>query len=127
MNCSVAGNSCLFMSDSQKITAKLTIQTFVLSVYFTQLISVVSEKKQMSSYYEKKLFLQLYFLLWCVADHAIAIVDIKLGDDPGLDVLNVLSNARLGIRSLMYSMFDSPGYAMEAIDRGAMGYITNSV
>ena len=127
MNCSVAGNSCLFMSDSQKITAKLTIQTFVLSVYFTQLISVLSEKNQMSSYYEKKLFLQLYFLLWCVADHAIAIVDIKLGDDPGLDVLNVLSNARLGIRSLMYSMFDSPGYAMEAIDRGAMGYMTNSV
>lgn len=69
MNCSVAGNSCLFMSDSQKITAKLTIQTFVLSVYFTQLISVLSEKNQMSSYYEKKLFLQLYFLLWCVADH----------------------------------------------------------
>ena len=58
---------------------------------------------------------------------AIAIVDIKLGDDPGLDVLNVLSNARLGIRSLMYSMFDSSGYAMEAIDRGAMGYMTNSV
>ena len=115
------------MSDSQKITAKLTIQTFVLSVYFTQLISVLSEKNQMSSYYEKKLFLQLYFLLWCVADHAIAIVDIKLGDDPGLDVLNVLSNARLGIRSLMYSMFDSSGYAMEAIDRGAMGYMTNSV
>ena len=115
------------MSDSQKITAKLTIQTFVLSVYFTQLISVLSEKNQMSSYYEKKLFLQLYFLLWCVADHAIAIVDIKLGDDPGLDVLNVLSNARLGIRSLMYSMFDSSGYAMKAIDRGAMGYMTNSV
>lgn len=58
---------------------------------------------------------------------AIAIVDIKLGDDPGLDVLNVLSNARLGIRSLMYSMFDSSGYAMEAIDRGAMGYMTSSV
>ena len=46
MNCSVAGNSCLFMSDSQKNTAKLTIQTFVLSVYFTQLISVVSEKNK---------------------------------------------------------------------------------
>ena len=69
----------------------------------------------------------MYFLLWCVADHAIAIVDIKLGDDSGLDVLNVLSNARLGIRSLMYSMFDSSVYAMEAIDRGAMGYMTNSV
>lgn len=45
MNCSVAVNSCLFMSDSQKTIAKLTIQTFVLSVYFTQLISVESEKK----------------------------------------------------------------------------------
>ena len=61
MNCSVAVNSCLFMSDSQKITAKLTIQTFVLSVYFTQLISVVSEKKQMSSYYEKNYFCNCIF------------------------------------------------------------------
>ncbi|MBQ0038835.1 MAG: response regulator transcription factor [Treponema sp.] len=57
---------------------------------------------------------------------AIAIVDIKLGNDSGLDVLRLLSESRLGIHSLMYSMFDSPGYAIEAIDRGAMGYITKA-
>ena len=73
MNCSVAGNSCLFMSDSQKITAKLTIQTFVLSVYFTQLISVVSEKKQMSSYYEKNYFCNCIFFCG-----VLRIIDFKI-------------------------------------------------
>ncbi len=62
----------------------------------------------------------------CQLINAIAIVDIKLGDDSGLDVLKVLSDSHLGIRSLMYSMFDSPGYAMKAIDNGAMGYITKA-
>lgn len=57
---------------------------------------------------------------------AVAIIDIKLGDDSGLDVLKVFTDSHLGIRALMYSMFDSPGYAMEAIDRGAMGYITKA-
>ena len=73
MNCSVAVNSCLFMSDSQKTTAKLTIQTFVLSVYFTQLISVVSEKKQMSSYYEKNYFCNCIFFCG-----VLRIIDFKI-------------------------------------------------
>lgn len=57
---------------------------------------------------------------------AIAIVDIKLGDESGFDVLKILAESHLGMRVLMYSMFDSPGYAMEAIERGAMGYITKA-
>lgn len=57
---------------------------------------------------------------------SIAIIDIKLGDDSGLDVLNLISKSHLKIKSLMYSMFDAPGYAMEAINRGAMGYITKA-
>jgi len=55
---------------------------------------------------------------------AVAIVDVKLGNDSGFDVLKAIKESRIGIKRIMYSMFDSPGYAMEAIDCGAMGYIT---
>lgn len=55
---------------------------------------------------------------------AIAIVDIRIGADSGFDALTMLSESALGIKSLVYSMFASPGYAMEALQKGAAGYIT---
>lgn len=41
-------------------------------------------------------------------------------------MLKEISSCCDGIRCLMYSMFDSAGYAMEAMEKGALGYVTKA-
>ncbi len=57
----------------------------------------------------------------------IALVDLSLGQDSGLQLLHQLHEVRPGLRCVVLSMHDDPGLVMRALERGARGYFTKAV
>lgn len=53
----------------------------------------------------------------------LAIVDISIGDDSGLDLIRRIRELDDGVRILAWSMYDDLLYAERALSAGAMGYI----
>lgn len=62
------------------------------------------------------------------SETTVAIVDIELSksseSSSGFDAIELLNNH--GISSVIYSMYSSPGYLMQATEFGAKGYISKS-
>lgn len=56
----------------------------------------------------------------------IMIVDVCLGDETGYDLIKDITITHPHIKCIMYSMYDSNGYILEAKDCGAKGYISKS-
>ncbi|NDY92672.1 response regulator [Ideonella livida] len=54
----------------------------------------------------------------------IAVVDLDLKGDSGLEALRRLRERRAGLRQLVFTMHDHPGYALQALRAGAQGYLT---
>ena len=55
--------------------------------------------------------------------HDLAIVDISLGKDSGLDLLHIIRREYPATRMLVLSMYDERLYAERAIQAGAHGYV----
>ncbi len=53
----------------------------------------------------------------------VALVDFRLGDGSGLDVLAAAQGDGVPVRVLVVSAFDDPAYVIEAVTRGASGYL----
>jgi DNA-binding NarL/FixJ family response regulator len=54
----------------------------------------------------------------------ILIIDIQLVDETGFSLLQTITNNYPEIKCLMYSMYDTAGYILQAKDAGAKGYIS---
>ena len=53
----------------------------------------------------------------------VALVDFRLGDGSGLDILAATQRDGIAVRVLIVSAFDDPAYVTEAVTRGASGYL----
>lgn len=58
---------------------------------------------------------------------AYAVIDLKLGDDNGLDLIPALHDAAPGMRMLLLTGYASIATAVEAIKRGAHDYLAKPV
>lgn len=56
----------------------------------------------------------------------VAIVDINLGEESGLDVVAALRSRYPNLRIIVFSMFDETAVGQRAIDAGAVGYVTKT-
>ncbi|MDT7837181.1 response regulator [Aquabacterium sp. OR-4] len=54
----------------------------------------------------------------------VAVVDLMLKDDSGLEAIRRLRSRSPGIRVLVFTMHSHEGYALQALRSGAMGYLT---
>ena len=54
----------------------------------------------------------------------ILIIDIQLVDETGFSLLQTITKNYPEIKCLMYSMYDTAGYILQAKDAGAKGYIS---
>lgn len=59
-----------------------------------------------------------------VAFPQIIIVDVQLGKESGFELVEKITKNFLGIKCLIYSMYDTPGYILQAKESGAKGYIS---
>ena len=59
-----------------------------------------------------------------IPDGTIAIIDKQLGAESGCDAISMINAAGRGIKCIMYSAFYSVPSVMQALERGAFGYIT---
>lgn len=59
-----------------------------------------------------------------VPEGTIAIVDKQLGTESGCDAVSMINASGRGIKCIMYSAFYSVPSVMQALERGAYGYIT---
>lgn len=57
----------------------------------------------------------------------IVLLDVRMPDRSGLDVLEELKRRGLGVPVVVLSMFDNPSYVKRAIELGACGYLLQSV
>jgi two-component system, NarL family, response regulator DesR len=53
----------------------------------------------------------------------VALLDIEMPGMSGLDVLKACAAERLGIKSIILTTYNRPGYIREAIDAGARGFV----
>ncbi len=54
----------------------------------------------------------------------IIIVDVQLGKESGFELVEKITKRRPDIKCLIYSMYDTPGYILQAKESGAKGYIS---
>ena len=54
----------------------------------------------------------------------IIIVDVQLGKESGFELVEKITKNFPGIKCLIYSMYDTPGYILQAKESGAKGYIS---
>jgi DNA-binding NarL/FixJ family response regulator len=54
----------------------------------------------------------------------VAVVDLSLKGDSGLEAMRRMKERLPGLKMLVLTMHDHPGYALQAFRLGAMGYIT---
>lgn len=57
-------------------------------------------------------------------DIDVAVVDLSLKGASGIEAIRCLLQRNRGIRILVLSMYDEPGYVRQAIRAGALGYMT---
>jgi len=69
---------------------------------------------------------ELFFNALAAASGAFdaAIVDINIGKDNGFDIVKKMQEQYASIPCIIYSMYDSAGYVLNAFAAGAKGYIT---
>ncbi len=60
-------------------------------------------------------------------DYDVALVDISLQDDNGLDLLRILRNEKPELKVLMLSSYSEDTYGVRALRMGAAGYLNKSV
>ena len=56
----------------------------------------------------------------------IVVLDVKLPDGNGLDLLVVLLSELPGLKVIVFSMYADPVFARQALESGARGYLTKS-
>lgn len=54
----------------------------------------------------------------------IIIIDVQLIGETGFSLCKLINQQYKNIKVVMYSMYDTPGYILQAKDSGAMGYIS---
>lgn len=54
----------------------------------------------------------------------IIIVDVQLGKESGFELVEKITKSMPDIKCLIYSMYDTPGYILQARESGAKGYIS---
>ena len=54
----------------------------------------------------------------------IIIVDVQLGKESGFELVEKITKGWPDIKCLIYSMYDTPGYILQAKESGAKGYIS---
>lgn len=54
----------------------------------------------------------------------IMIIDVQLIGETGFTLCKLINEQYKSIKVVMYSMYDTPGYILQAKDSGAMGYIS---
>ena len=54
----------------------------------------------------------------------IIIVDVQLGNESGFELVEKITKGWPEIKCLIYSMYDTPGYILQARESGAKGYIS---
>ena len=54
----------------------------------------------------------------------IIIVDVQLGKESGFELVEKITKSLPDIKCLIYSMYDTPGYILQAKESGAKGYIS---
>ena len=54
----------------------------------------------------------------------IIIVDVQLGKESGFELVEKITKGFPKIKCLIYSMYDTPGYILQAKESGAKGYIS---
>jgi two-component system response regulator NreC len=60
-------------------------------------------------------------LIYC--DPELAIIDMKLGDEDGIDLIRQIRSLSPEVKLLAYSMSDGRLYAKRVAEAGAMGYV----
>lgn len=56
----------------------------------------------------------------------IVVLDLKLPDANGLDLLSTLVSRAPGVKVIVFSMYDDPAFAARALEAGAKGYMTKN-
>lgn len=54
----------------------------------------------------------------------IVIIDVQLVEETGFTLCKKISEEYSSIKVIMYSMYDTPGYILQAKDNGAKGYVS---
>ena len=54
----------------------------------------------------------------------VIIVDVQLGKESGFELVEKITKSLPDIKCLIYSMYDTPGYILQARESGAKGYIS---
>ena len=54
----------------------------------------------------------------------VIIVDVQLGKESGFELVEKITQGWPQIKCIIYSMYDTPGYVLQAKECGALGYIS---
>lgn len=54
----------------------------------------------------------------------VAVVDLSLKDDSGMEAMRRLRERQPRLKMLVFTMHEHPGYALQALRLGALGYVT---
>ena len=57
----------------------------------------------------------------------VALLDIRMPEMTGIEVITEINSANLGTKSLILTNYDNPDYILEAISEGAHGYILKAI
>lgn len=56
----------------------------------------------------------------------VVVLDLNLGDGSGIEVMRRMLARHPGLRVLVFTMYDTPAHATQALRAGALGYLTKS-
>ncbi len=62
----------------------------------------------------------------CTSLPSIVIVDIQLGKESGFELVEAIKNQFQGVKAVIYSMFDTLGFKLQAKDVGADAFISKA-
>ena len=57
----------------------------------------------------------------------VALLDIRMPEMTGIEIITEINSANLGTKSLILTNYDNPDYILEAISEGAHGYILKAI
>ena len=57
----------------------------------------------------------------------VALLDIRMPEMTGIEIITEINSAKLGTKSLILTNYDNPDYILEAISEGAHGYILKAI
>jgi len=88
---------------------------------FAQLLSVEPDISVVGEFSSAK---EAFNALAAVPDLNVAVIDISMPDESGLSLLSRLKHIKPDLKAIILSIYDSASFVSQAIDAGALGYLS---